>query len=92
MEYKLVETKKGSRYMKDNRFVSQNKIPVDILERLGKQERVSTTKDCIFCGVPSKLTRVLNSQPLYLCEEHYYDSNITLGKIAQKVREDGLQG
>lgn len=87
MEYKLIKSSKGTRYMKDGKFVAKDKVPISVLERLGKEEQISTSKDCIFCGVPSKLTRLLNSQPLYLCNEHYYDSNVTLGKIAQRVRE-----
>lgn len=87
--YKLVEGKNGKRYMKDNKFVSVNSIPISELEKLfGKVEPKRTTgKECIFCGQQSRFTRFVNVQVVYLCDQDYYDQ--TVGKIAQRMRETG---
>lgn len=43
-------------------------------------------KVCIFCGAANcAQSRMLNSEIIYLCDEHYYSKN--LGQIAQQVRE-----
>lgn len=43
-------------------------------------------KNCLFCGEPNcKLTRLLNTEIIYLCDEHYYSKS--LGQIAQHIRE-----
>src|SRR4051812_25713924 len=84
---------RGKRYFKDGRFVKQDKIPLDVLSRLEPGKDVPdatealdpTTKLCVFCGMGTNINRMVNGQIVYLCEQHYYDSNI--GQIAQRVRE-----
>ncbi len=92
--YKTIEGKHGTRYLKDGRFVKKTDIPADILIKLGvgmtdinEQAIGSNEHKCIFCGMATKEFRLLNSQPVYVCEEHYLTK--TLGEIAQKERENG---
>ena len=82
--------------MKDGRFIGKEKIPKEIMVQLEKGEpnQVFTEdkpkvieKKCLFCGAYAKYPKYVNQQTLYLCEEHVYDSTITIGKIAQKLRE-----
>ena len=91
-EYKLVTGRNGVRYMKDNRFVKKESLPPEVWTQL-KVNEISTEemlnpkvdRSCIFCGEQSKLSRLLNAQTIYLCDNHYYSE--TIGKVAQRVRE-----
>lgn len=75
--------------------VSRADVPADVLAELdaGKElaaaspskTTIQPEKVCTFCGVGSKLSRILDTQTIYLCDEHYYSKN--LGQIAQHVRE-----
>lgn len=44
-------------------------------------------KTCLFCDNYTNLTRYVNGQTVYICESHYYDTDINIGKIAQRIRE-----
>jgi hypothetical protein len=81
---KIVEGKAGIRYMRDGKFISKDKVTTEELNELYEQTKPDP-KACLFCGKHSKLTRFVNMQTLFLCEEHYHDKNI--GQIAQKLRE-----
>lgn len=90
--YKIVTGKNGDRYMKDSRFVSKASLPPEIYTQLKvgvtvTDEELNPVIDraCVFCGVYSNLSRLLNGQAVYICEEHYYSESI--GKIAQRIRE-----
>lgn len=79
------------------RVVDINELPPVVLENFEAGEDVveysegdipvvTLNRECLFCGMGGcKLTKLLNGETLYLCEQHYYDKN--LGQIAQKVRE-----
>lgn len=89
--YTTVKGRNGVRYMKEGRFVKKDSIPADILIKLDVgmkvEEAIAPTENkCIFCNMPTKEFRLLNSQPAYLCEEHYYEK--TLGEVAKQVREN----
>ena len=87
--YKIVEGAKGKRYMKDGRFIKASDVPEEELKRL--ELNIPDTiegdnKKCIFCGMYSNLPRTVNGRTIYLCNEHFYSE--TIGKIAQKIREN----
>lgn len=65
--------------MKDNKFVGRDSIPPEELDKLG-----DPSKNCLFCGVLSKLPKLVDNHIVYLCTEHYYAKNT--GQIAQKLR------
>lgn len=81
--YQIVKGTRGTRYLKDGKFIAKDKIPEGVIQSL--ESGAKGDKLCLFCGKPSKLTRAYNAQPVYLCDEHYYDK--TMGQIAQKARE-----
>lgn len=91
--YTQVTSVKGDRYMKDKRFIAKAAVPPKILAKLevGREvsdERVHVTppiKKCIFCSKETKLSRIINSETIYLCENDYYSK--TVGQVVQKVRE-----
>lgn len=84
-EYKVIEGKRGNRYMRNNRFINRDKLLISVLERLKPGEPVRI-KECLFCGGESKLERLVMGQSIVLCNEHYYHSNI--GQIVQKLRSN----
>jgi hypothetical protein len=97
--YKRVDAKGGYRYLKDGKFISINKVPIDVLESFtaedNKQEKMVTQeafvnngltpKSCVFCGAFTNMARYVNSQTISICEEHYYSESI--GKIVKRVKE-----
>lgn len=92
-EYTIVSGMKGVRYQKDKRFIARDKIPPAILEKLNQDMPVSDewrdvqppTKQCLYCLKEAKLSRVVNLQTVYLCDEDYYAK--TIGQITQRIRE-----
>lgn len=87
--YKLIPGANGPRYQKDKRFISKNDIPISVLEKLEMGKEVSDDpiqpKQCIFCNVGGcRLTRLVNREVVYLCEEDYYAR--TIGKVAEQIR------
>lgn len=91
----FVGNRGGLRYMKDKRFIAKGKIPTDLLievnANVGKDVYDAASKllfgikECLFCGIGCKMTRSVNGEIVYMCDQHYYDTNI--GQIAQKIRE-----
>lgn len=47
------------------------------------QEAQHPERKCIFCGQYAKLTRFLDGQTVYLCEEH---NSMSIGQIAHQLR------
>jgi hypothetical protein len=94
MSYTAVPGPGGSiRYKKNNRFVKKSDIPADILIKLEvgmtditEQAIEPEIHKCIFCNMVTKQYRLLNSKPVYLCEDDYYDK--TLGQVAQKLNQE----
>lgn len=84
MIYKKVTGRAGNRYLADNRFISRDKIPVDILVKLDKTSEVKFD-GCIFCGGEATHKRVVNEVSVALCNDDYYSR--TIGRIAQQLRE-----
>lgn len=94
MTYTLKISKKDRpMYYRENKLVSKKDIPPVVLANLqpgvpyshvveGPQE---IPKNCLFCGAPSKLVRLVNNKVLALCHDHFYSE--TVGKIAQKMKE-----
>lgn len=83
-EYKVLEGKRGKRYLRNNRFINRDKILISVLERLTPDQPVRI-KECLFCGGESKMERPFNRQSVVLCDEHYYSRNI--GQIAAEIRK-----
>lgn len=80
---------------RSRRFISKDNVPPVIMSKFNQGENDvddvdlnlnAPSTDCLFCGTPDcKLSRMMNSQTIYLCDEHYYSEN--MGHIAQKLRE-----
>lgn len=93
--YSVVETSRGRRYRLGHKFIKPTDIPANVFHLLQHQSSVDVSnmkveaplKRCIICEQPANMTRFLNMQTVALCEEHYYSSDITIGVIAQHVRE-----
>lgn len=91
--YKMIQVGTGFRYTKDKKFIKQSDVPPEIMARmeLGKdvpdaaESLNPAARMCIFCGMGSKLPRLINGQTVYLCENHYHEKN--MGQTAQRVRE-----
>lgn len=83
MEYKVIQSAKGFRYMKGNRFCKVTDIPEDVLQKLHTQDKVDTSRDCVFCGQPGTEEKTLNSTRYFLCLTDYQDR--TTGELAQAV-------
>lgn len=81
---KQIEGKHGIRYIKDGQFIAKAKLTNEDLDELYEAAKPDP-KGCLFCGIPSRLTRFLDMQTVYLCEEHYHAKSI--GNIAHKLRE-----
>lgn len=71
-------------YYRNGRLTRPDKISDDIRNQIEKGDTV-TANVCIFCPEATKLTRILNSQTVYLCNEHFYSKSI--GQVAQQIRE-----
>lgn len=80
-------------YKKDHhKFIKTADIPGNVMLLLEDVDEVddenmqltAPLKKCVFCEAPTKLYRVVNSQSIAVCEEHYH--NRTLGQLAQQVR------
>ena len=85
--YKVIKTKKGNRYLKNGKFTAPEEIREHILKQLSEQDEVTDNdRYCIFCDKPAKLTRLINMELVYICNEDYYAK--TVGQIAQQLRED----
>lgn len=83
MEYKIIQSSRGTRYMKSNRFCSVKDIPEDVLQRLHTGGVVDTSRDCVFCGQPGTEEKTLNSTRYYLCLTDYQQR--TTGELAQAI-------
>jgi hypothetical protein len=81
MEYKLINTNKGIRYMKGSKFCKREDIPEDILEKLLVNEVVNTLHLCPFCGEPGTEEKTVNSKRYLLCMEHY--GSKTTGELVE---------
>lgn len=77
-----------------SRFVALKNVPPAIMDKfdVGKNEiddfgldLNAPSKLCVFCGMASKYTKMINGQTIYLCDEHYYSKN--LGQVAQRLKE-----
>lgn len=87
MSYSIVKGAKGTRYLKDGKFIAKAKIPEGVIQSL--ESGANGERLCLFCGKETKLYRILDSQPVYLCEEDYQNRN--LGQVAQRKRELSAQ-
>lgn len=84
--YKKVAKKNGVGYLKNGKFVAAASLRPWIVDALeGEEEVVDLDRYCVVCDVPAKLSRLLNQQPVYCCEEHYH--NMTLGALAAHLRQ-----
>lgn len=83
MEYKILTTNKGFRYMKGAKFCKKTDIPEDILQRLLTQETVDSSKDCPFCGQLGTEEKTLNSKRYLLCLQDYQTK--TTGELAGTI-------
>lgn len=83
MEYKILTTTRGVRYMKGAKFCSVKDIPEDVLQRLHSEGAVDTSRDCVFCGQPGTEEKTLNSTRYYLCLADY--NQRSTGELAQVV-------
>lgn len=83
MEYKILNTSRGVRYMKGAKFCSVKDIPEDVLQKLHTQDKVDTSRDCIFCGQPGTEEKTLNTIRRYLCLTDYQERST--GELAQAV-------
>ncbi len=102
-EYTFIVGNRGHRYMKNGKFVKADLVPEEVVMQLKEHKQTMVVSDgpaviddgsnpipyreCLFCGQFGTCTRFINLQTIYLCEEHYYDMDITVGKIAEKVRK-----
>lgn len=95
MKYKVIELPKGGlRYFRDGKLVSKTTIPANVFAQLKPDEEFddegivpeAPVKTCIFCDAPTKISRLVNLQTVYICEEHYYDK--TIGQIAQHLNKE----
>ncbi len=85
--------KGGVRYMKDGKLIKATAVPQHLLQILKPGDTLDTeatppsppAKICIYCGHYAKMSRMVNMQTVYLCDEHYYDKNI--GQIAGRLKE-----
>jgi len=86
--YKMINGPKGTvRYMLDGRMVKAVSVPEDIMARLHTTPTEATSdRLCVFCGAPSKYSRLVNLQTVYICNEHYYDK--TIGQVAEQIRKN----
>lgn len=79
-------------YKMDHKFIKTADVPGNVLELLEIQDSVDDEnlqmtkpmKPCVFCKVPSKLSRIINQQTLAICEEHYYSKST--GQVVQQAR------
>lgn len=83
MEYRLIKSRKGIRYMKGAKFCKATDIPEDVLQRLHNQDTVDTSRDCVFCGQPGTEEKTLNSKRYYLCKLDY--DTKTTGELAETI-------
>lgn len=87
-------------FWRDKRPVKTLDVPSNIVDLLEHQDKVddenlkleSPYRRCVFDGEYTKLYRIVNQQPVYICQEDFHEK--TLGQIAQRVREnaDTLHG
>lgn len=83
MEYRIIQSTKGTRYMKGSKFCKVSDIPEDVLQRLHNQDKVDTSRDCVFCGQPGTEEKTLNSVRYYLCLDDY--NTKTTGELAETI-------
>jgi hypothetical protein len=83
MEYKLIPTNKGFRYMKGSKFCKKTDIPEDVLEKLLMDKVVNTLDLCPFCGEAGTEEKTINAQRYLLCLEHY--QNKTTGELSETI-------
>lgn len=85
---------KGSTvYVKDKHLIKAVNVPGNVMTLLETQDVVDTEnmileaplKRCIFCDAHTKMSRLINGQHVYVCENDYQDK--TLGQVAQALRE-----
>lgn len=79
--YKKITSKMGDRYTKDGRIIKTADVPEDVIEQLkdhASVEEVQEKQDtrCIFCNVPTKLSRYLNQETIAVCQEHYQTKTV----------------
>lgn len=93
--YKVRNGAKGRPlYYHNGKLVSPKVVPPAILLELATKNefedevpQVAETEPrlCIFCGMGCKLQRIVNGHSAWLCEDHFYSTN--LGQTAQRIRE-----
>lgn len=83
MEYKLIKSSRGVRYMKGSKFCKKTDVPEDVLQQLENQDTVDTSRNCVFCGGPGTEEKWLNGKKNYLCFDDY--QNRTSGELAEKL-------
>lgn len=82
MSYKIIKSSKGTRYMKDGKFVKKEVVPQFILDGHDPEG------DCIECGIGGEHKRMILGIKVALCDIHYY--SLTYGYIAGLMKERGL--
>jgi hypothetical protein len=83
MDYKLIKSEKGIRYMKGSRFCKKTDIPADILARLETENSINTSHECPFCSKPGTEEKTVNGRTYYLCLDDY--NSQTTGALARTI-------
>ena len=83
MEYRIIKSSKGTRYMKGSKFCKKEDVPEDVLQRLLAGDKVDTSKDCPFCGKVGTEEKTVNATTYYLCLDDYNQK--TTGELAQTI-------
>lgn len=79
-------------YTRNKRPMKTADVPANIMKILENQDSIddenmqleAPNRKCLFCGTWTKLSRIINGQTVYICEEHYYSK--TTGQVAQQIR------
>lgn len=81
-DYKVLNTSKGTRYMKDGKFVKADDMPEFI------KEGHDPTTDCVVCGNGGNHKRMILGMATCLCDNHYYSA--TYGAVAGILKKKGF--
>lgn len=93
---KKVSIKGRGMFYKENRLISIKDVPSVVLanmqagvpyEYIVEGPQV-IEKNCLFCGLYTNMSRLVDNKIVPICEEHYYSNS--LGKVVQRLREREL--
>jgi hypothetical protein len=96
--YKMFKKPHGVGYVKDGKIIKNSEVPELIKKHLSPgesfddatQDLPADAKRCVFCDEITKMSRLINTQTIYICEPHYYDK--TIGQVAAQVRLKRQEG